>query len=103
MILKTFSAFLRLIRAVNLLLLALGISLFYFLIIVPVHKDKLGTTLLPFTNVEFLLFVLSILFIAAAGSIISDYYSLQSDKEFKPQRPLPQGAFSLDNALYMHA
>jgi 4-hydroxybenzoate polyprenyltransferase len=101
--LKNILAFLRLIRAANLALLALGISLFYFLILVPVHKDKLGTTLLPFTDIEFALFVLSILLVVSAGSIIYDYYALETDREFDAGRPLVHGPFTLDTALYLHA
>ena len=100
---KLLLAFLRLIRAVNLLIIGLSVSLFYYLILVPVHKDKLLTTLVPFTNFEFVLFVVSILCIAAAGNIINDYFDFELDKQFKPERPLSQGAFSLDAAMYMHA
>ncbi len=96
-------AFLRLIRAANLLIIALSVSFFYYLIIVPAHKFKLLTTLLPFTNFEFVLFVLSIVLVAAAGNIINDYFDFELDKQFKPDRPLARGAFSLDAAMYLHA
>lgn len=96
-------AFLKLIRATNLLLLALSITLFYWLILVPVHQYKLETALLPFTTVEFLLFVCSVVFIAAAGNIINDYFDFELDRAYKPQRPLAKGVFSLDTAIYLHA
>ncbi len=96
-------AFFQLIRAANLAILTLCISLFYFLILTPAHQYKLFTTLLPFTTVEFCLFVLSVLLVAAAGNIINDYFDFELDKEYKPYRPLPQAAFSLDQAFYMHA
>ena len=95
--------FLKLIRAVNLFIIGLSVSLFYFLIVVPAHKYKLFTTLLPFTSFEFVLFLLSVLLIAAAGNIINDYFDFELDKEFKPQSPLATGAFSLDVAMYLHA
>ena len=100
---NSITSFLKLIRAVNLFIIALSVSLFYYLIIVPAHKFKLFTTLVPFTDFEFVLFVLSVVFIAAAGNIINDYLDFDLDKEFKPERPLPQGAFSLDTAMYLHA
>ncbi len=96
-------SFFKLIRATNLFIIGLSISLFYCLILIPAHQSKLFTNLLPFTTLEFVLFVLSVVFIAAAGNIINDYFDFELDKEFKPQRPLPSGAFSLDTAMYLHA
>lgn len=95
--------FFRLIRALNLLVIALSLSLFYYLILVPAHKHKLFTTLLPFTTIEFVLFVVAVLCIAAAGNIINDYFDFELDKEYKPNRALPQGLVSLDMAMYLHA
>ena len=100
---KNILSFFKFIRAVNLFIIALSISLFYWLILVPAHHYKLFTGLLPFTTLEFILFLLSIVFIAAAGNIINDYFDFELDKEFKPERPLAQGAFSLDTAMYLHA
>jgi 4-hydroxybenzoate polyprenyltransferase len=96
-------AFFRLIRATNLFIIGLSVTLFYYLILVPAHEYKLGTTLLPFTNFEVVLFVLSLMLVAAAGNIINDYFDYELDRQFKPERPLPQGAFSLDTAMYLHA
>ncbi|HLP51107.1 MAG TPA: geranylgeranylglycerol-phosphate geranylgeranyltransferase [Chitinophagales bacterium] len=93
----------RLVRAGNLFIIALSISLFYYLILVPAHQFRLFTNLVPFTNFEFVLFVLSVILIAAAGNIINDYFDFELDKEFKPERPLAQGMFSLDTAMYLHA
>jgi len=100
---NTILSFFKLIRALNLLIIAFSISLFYWLILVPAHHYKLFTGLLPFTTVEFVLFVLSIVFIAAAGNIINDYLDFDLDKEFRPERPLPMGTFSLNTAFYIHA
>lgn len=96
-------SFFKLIRISNLFILALSLSLFYYLILVPVHFNQLGTTLVPLTNFEFVLFVLSVIFIAAAGNIINDYFDFSLDKKFKPERPLPQAKISLDQAIYLHA
>lgn len=96
-------AFFRLIRITNLLIITLSLSLFYFLILVPVHHNILQSGLLPFTTADFVLFVLSVVCIAAAGNIINDYFDFELDKAFKPMRPLPSGAFSLDFAMYAQA
>ena len=96
-------SFFKLIRISNLFILALSLSLFYYLIIVPVHFNQLGTTLVPLTNFEFALFVLSVILIAAAGNIINDYFDFALDKKFKTERPLPQAKISLDQAIYLHA
>ncbi len=100
---KLITDFLKLIRFVNLFIIGLSVSLFYWLILVPAHHYKLFTSLLPFTTVEFVWFILSIVLIAAAGNIINDYFDFDLDKEFKPERPLPSVAFSLDTAMYLHA
>lgn len=100
---KKVLAFFQLIRVDNLAIIALSVSLFYFLILVPAHQYKLFTTLLPFTTLEFCLFVLSVSLVAAAGNVINDYFDFELDKEYKPNRPLPQSEFSLDTAMYMHA
>lgn len=96
-------SFFRLIRLGNLAIIALSLSLFYYIILVPAHHNKLFTGLLPFTTVEFVLFVLSVVLVAAAGNIINDYFDYELDKTVKPDRPLASGKISLDNAMYMHA
>jgi 4-hydroxybenzoate polyprenyltransferase len=96
------SGFLKLIRAGNLFIIAISLSFFYYLVIVPVHLNILQTTLLPFSNLEFAGFVLSVILLAAAGNVINDYFDFELDKEFKPNRPLPNGLMSLDAAMYLH-
>lgn len=96
------SGFLKLIRAGNLLIIGLGLSLFYYLVIVPVHHNILQTSLIPFNTGQFVLFMLSIVLLAAGGNIINDYFDFELDKEFKPERPLASGLISLDAAMYLH-
>ena len=96
------SGFLKLIRVGNLSIIALSLSLFYYLIIIPVHQNILQITLIPFSDKEFVLFVLSVLLLAAGGNVINDYFDFELDKEFKPQRPLASGLMSLDAAMYLH-
>jgi 4-hydroxybenzoate polyprenyltransferase len=100
---KKITGFIQLVRAGNLFIIALSLSLFYYLILVPAHHSKLFTNLLPFSTTEFIMFVLSVVCVAAAGNIINDYFDFELDKEFKPNRPLAQGLFSLDTAIYLHA
>jgi len=100
---KSCLLFFRLIRALNLAVIALGLSLFYYLILVPAHKNKLFTTLLPLSDLEFVLFLIAVVCIAAAGNIINDYFDFELDKAYKPERALPQGLLSLDAAMYLHA
>lgn len=90
-------------RVLNLAILALMLVLFYQYIIVPNHINQLYTKLLPLTNFDFALFVLSVVLVAAAGNIINDYYDFDLDSEYKPHRALPQGLVSLNTAFYLHA
>lgn len=99
---KLITSFLRLVRWANLLIIGLSLSFFYYLIIVPVHRNTLFTTLVPFPPGEFVLFVLSVIFIAAAGNIINDYFDFELDKEFKSDRPIASGDVTLDTAMYLH-
>ena len=96
------TGFLKLIRAGNLFIIALGLSLFYYLIIIPVHHNILQTTLVPFNNTELVLFIISVILVAAGGYVINDYFDFELDREFKPTRPLPSGLISLDAAMYLH-
>jgi len=100
--LSTINAFFRFIRIGNLLIIALSLSLFYYLVLVPVHHNTLHTTLLPLNTTDFILFVLSVMLIAAAGNIINDYFDFELDREYKPGRPLASGKFTLDFAMYLH-
>jgi 4-hydroxybenzoate polyprenyltransferase len=94
--------FLKLIRAGNLFIIALSLSFFYYLVIVPVHHNILLTTLVPFGNMEFAMFVLSVVFLAAGGNVINDYFDFEEDKEFKTARPLAKGLMTLDATMYLH-
>ena len=96
------TGFLKLIRAGNLFIIALSLSLFYYLVIIPVHHNILQTALIAFNPREFVLFVLSVLLLAAGGNVINDYFDFELDKEFKPGRPLARGLMSLDKAMYLH-
>lgn len=96
-------AYFRLVRIVNLFILALSLYLFYYYIIVPVHKNILFNELVPFIKTDFFLFVLATVLIAAAGNIINDYFDIEVDKFNRPERPLPSAKVSLNTALILHS
>jgi 4-hydroxybenzoate polyprenyltransferase len=89
--------FLKLIRWVNLLIIALSMYLFQFCII---------RTFLDAANIEpslnwfyFSLLVLSTVFIAAAGNIANAYFDYEQDAEFRPGKTIVGRYISLDTAF----
>ena len=81
---KLIVAFLRLIRSLNLLFIALTQFLFQYCIIIPSLK-KAGVE--PQLNtLLFILLVVASLCIAAAGYIINDYFDLNIDRINKPEK-----------------
>lgn len=81
---KLLSAFLRLIRVLNLLFIALTQALFQYSIVVPMFSSH---SVSPALSPEyFILLSLSSVLIAAAGYIINDYFDLNIDRINKPGR-----------------
>jgi 4-hydroxybenzoate polyprenyltransferase len=81
---KLLSAFLRLIRVLNLLFIVLTQVLFQYFIVVPMF---LGQEMSPAIQpLSFFLLCLSSVLIAAAGYIINDYFDLNIDKINKPDK-----------------
>lgn len=93
-------AYLRLVRWVNLLIITLAIYWFYAYIIRPVNIAAIYTSLFTFT--ELILFILSIVSVAAAGNVINDYFDIEIDRTQRPERPLPSGTISLDAAYTLY-
>ena len=97
--LKTIYHFLRLIRIINLLVIALTMTLvqLFFLryrlylkidgVIVSsnVQLDQISAYLFK-EGVNFSLLIISTLLIAAAGNIINDYFDVRADRVNKPHR-----------------
>lgn len=81
---KLISAFFRLIRALNLLFIVLTQFLFQYFIVLPLFYDA-GLDA-PLKGVNFILLVVSSVFIAAAGYIINDYFDLNIDRINKPDK-----------------
>jgi 4-hydroxybenzoate polyprenyltransferase len=81
---KLIVAFLRLIRSLNLLFIALTQILFQYCIILPSLKRAGASPEL--SNFHFALLVIASVCIAAAGYIINDYFDLNIDRINKPQK-----------------
>lgn len=81
---KLITAFLRLIRTVNLLFIVLTQFLFQYCIVIPILQKAGLSTKLDVTL--FWLLVLASVFIAAAGYIINDYFDLNIDRINKPEK-----------------
>ena len=80
-------AFLRLVRWPNLVIIAVTQLLFYFALILPFfisHKNIYS----QFTEMHFILLVISSVLIAAAGNIINDYFDLNIDEINKPDKKI---------------
>jgi 4-hydroxybenzoate polyprenyltransferase len=81
---KLLSAFLRLIRVLNLLFIVLTQVLFQYFIVVPMFRgQEMSPAIQP---LSFFLLCLSSVLIAAAGYIINDYFDLNIDKINKPDK-----------------
>lgn len=81
---KLLVAFLRLVRLLNLLFIAITQVLFQYAIVQPVLKKADAPSALIYP--QFILLVISSLLIAAAGYIINDYFDLNIDTINKPDK-----------------
>ncbi len=83
---KNITGFIRLLRPLNLLMIAFAGFAFRYLIIHPMLKvvpipikDEVG-------RLDYMLFVAMFVLLAAAGNIINDYFDLRVDRINKPDR-----------------
>ena len=83
-VMNLITAFLGLIRGLNLLFIALTQVLFYYFILLPIFHDS-DTDPYLHQKLFFLLITASV-FIAAAGYIINDYFDLNIDQVNKPHK-----------------
>lgn len=81
---KLIIAFLKLIRSVNLLFIALTQVLFHFFVIVPLFDESINGAAFDIHALVWL--VISSVLIAAAGYIINDYFDLNIDRVNKPSK-----------------
>ncbi|MCW3125152.1 MAG: hypothetical protein JWO03_810 [Bacteroidetes bacterium] len=88
---------LKLVRWVNLLIIALSMYLFQYCVIVPqLHKVDMDPTL---SLLYFTLLVLSVVFIAAAGNVVNAYLDYEQDAQYKPEKVIIGNYISLDTAF----
>src|SRR5687768_12671654 len=79
---KLITAFLRLVRSLNLLFIVLTQALFQYCIVVPMFSSQQVSPALSIKY--FILLCLSSVLVAAAGYIINDYFDLNIDRINKP-------------------
>ena len=97
---KLITAFLGLIRGLNLLFIALTQALFYYFILIPIFNDA---GLKPFLHQTlFLVLVIASVFIAAAGYIINDYFDLNIDQVNKPHKMVVEKVIKRRWAIVWH-
>src|SRR5215204_706953 len=97
---KLITAFLGLIRGLNLLFIALTQVLFYYFILIPIFSDE---GMRPFLHQKlFFLLVLASVFIAAAGYIINDYFDLNIDRVNKPHKLVVEKVIKRRWAIVWH-
>jgi 4-hydroxybenzoate polyprenyltransferase and related prenyltransferases len=82
---KLITAFLKLVRWPNLVMIAVTQVLFYFSLVQPLYEKGIYTN---FKNENFPLLILASVLIAAAGYIINDYFDLNIDQVNKPERTI---------------
>lgn len=98
---KLISAFLRLVRLPNLIMIAVTQVLFYFSI-VPSYVGDTISILSYFRTQHYLLLILSSLLIAAAGNIINDYFDRNIDEINKPEKKIIDTLIKRRWAIVMH-
>lgn len=92
--------YLSLFRFHNLLIIALTQYFVRYFIIKPILVSN--NAVLQISNIDFALFVLATVFIAAAGYIINDYYDVDIDMRNKPDAVLLGTEISLNSADVLH-
>lgn len=95
------NTFFALIRTSNLIYIFITLCALRFLLIDPLFVMAGYTPSLH--TVGFLLLILSVMLIAAAGYIINDYFDIEADRINKPEKAIIGKAISPDKAmLYYH-
>ncbi len=96
---KLITAFLRLVRWPNLVMIAVTQVLFYFSFVQPLFSKAIYTS---FDKWHFGLLIIASVLIAAAGYIINDYFDLNIDQVNKPQRTVIGKVIKRRWAIVMH-
>src|SRR5262249_23482561 len=93
-------SFLRLIRSVNLLFIALTQCLIQYTIIKPILAQAGKAPTLD--DLHFALLVIATVLVAAAGYVINDYFDVQLDEVNKPGRIFIERTVSRRAAMLLH-
>jgi 4-hydroxybenzoate polyprenyltransferase len=97
-----FAAFLRLIRWLNLVFIALTQILFYYFIIPFVFRLKYTEVTHIFSPLYFFILLIASVSIAAAGYIINDYFDLNIDLVNKPSKVIIEKYIKRRWAIVLH-
>lgn len=85
-------AFFRLIRWSNLLMIAIMMLLVYYCLMLPMFNTGI-VGVMPLSP-AFMLLLISMVFIAAGGYVINDYFDVEIDKANKPDKLIVSKIFS---------
>lgn len=96
---KLITAFLRLVRWPNLVMIAITQVLFYISLVQPLYGKGIYT---HFNNWYFGLLIIASVLIAAAGYIINDYFDLNIDQVNKPERTVIDKLIKRRWAIVLH-
>jgi 4-hydroxybenzoate polyprenyltransferase len=98
---KLITAFLRLVRLPNLVMIGVTQVLFYFTLVEPFYSGT-HDAYITFRASHFLLLIISSLLIAAAGNIINDYFDRNIDEINKPEKKIIDKLIKRRWAIIMH-
>ncbi|MEO6541726.1 MAG: geranylgeranylglycerol-phosphate geranylgeranyltransferase [Ferruginibacter sp.] len=101
---KLITAFLKLVRWPNLVMIAVTQVLFYFSLVRPLYTYYSGNKIvnIAFSNLHLVLLIVSSLLIAAAGNIINDYLDRNIDEINKPQKKIIDKLIKRRWAIVLH-
>jgi 4-hydroxybenzoate polyprenyltransferase len=94
---KKLIAYLKLVRWINLVIVALSMYLFQFCVI-RLYIDAAESTI-TLNWFYFSLLVLATVLIAAAGNVVNAYFDYEQDMEYKPEKVVIGKEISLDAAF----
>jgi 4-hydroxybenzoate polyprenyltransferase len=94
--------FIRLVRPVNLLIIAATMIAIRYLLIVPLLSSASPALSAAVEPVDFALLVLSTMLIGAGGYIINDYFDLRTDRINKPEKVIIGKYIKRRTAMAVH-
>lgn len=93
-------SFFKLVRWTNLLIIAMMMCLVYYFVMAPLYAIGIAGVFPP--SPSFLLLVISLVFIVAAGYVINDYYDVEMDKVNKPDKLIIGKIFTDKEAKFFY-